>query len=199
MDGQTYWDMRSAQPDRQTPAAAEPTETEREAEQGRTAILDRIADYNAEVRRIRADDTLSDKGRQEALQNAYDMTSGTVAALNGNTETTTTSRVQDLNRSLFGLSTTAPDSAVITHRDAQDRVSQMQTPEQLGELMERANATGDSALVRAGFAHAHQRARSPIASEGWSNLVDAYLAENPDQAVTYGELTRLTTNSAWVG
>lgn len=165
-----------------------------EADERQQEMRDRARSSQVEFERIRNDPTLSDEGKREALQSAYDMAKGTVDAMGWNLQEDTDKRLQKLNRSLFGLSDSAPDSAVIAFRDAQDRVVGVRTPEQLGELMEMADASGDATLLKAGFAQAWQRSQSPIASDGWAALVDEYINQHPDAADKLQEVISLSSH-----
>lgn len=71
-----------------------------------------------------------------------------------------------LQRHLFGLPPGADASTAISYRDATDRVAGITDPDQLAELMERANASGDAMLLRASLAHAFRR--------HWRHLLAAY-------------------------
>ncbi|MFG3300998.1 hypothetical protein [Micromonospora chersina] len=149
----------------------------------------RTADtYRRKVAAIRADDTLSAKGKRQQLDQLYKETEPRAAELRRQMDRGQYQSRTALERKLFGLPAGATSSDAISYRDALDRVAAIKDPEQLGELMERAHASGDDMLLRAGFAHAYRQTRNPLASDLWGGLVAEYVEQNPAVGDTLAEL-----------
>jgi hypothetical protein len=165
-------------------------------EQAREKAAAAVAAYNGRVKAIRADDGLSDMGKRSALEAEFEKAKATTAKLRGDAEKSAERRQQALRRELFGLSYGSSDTAVVSLRDAQDRVTQAKSPEELGELMERAAVTGDESLLRAGFARAWQQGRNPLGSAAkWNGLVDEYAQQRPSVKGQLQELEQLISSA----
>ena len=117
--------------------------------------------------KIRADKTLSPLGKRRAIQELYTTTKATVDPMKAELAAGETNTRQSLERRLFGLPHGADAGDIIAHRDAVDRVAAVKTPRALGELMERAVATGDEGLLRAAAGHAWRQSRNPLGSADW--------------------------------
>lgn len=146
----------------------------------RNELLRTAERYRKQVAAIRADDTLSDKGKRQQLAQLYADTKPRADELRKQMEKGTYQARSTLERRLFGLPAGASSSDAISYRDALDRVAAIKDPHKLGELMERAHTSGDDMLLRAAFGHAYQQSRNPLASELWSGLVAEYVENNPD-------------------
>lgn len=155
-------------------------------------ILDRVDQYNQQVKAIREDLNLSPRGRYQALKTLYDATAAAVTELRSQLDTNTNGDRRTLERRLFGLPANASASDAISYRDAVDRVERITKPDELGELMERATASGDTMLVRAGFARAW-RLCGPFGSDGWDGLVQEYVDQNPDTRTDAEALATLSS------
>lgn len=169
-----------------TPAASIPEP----ADPAREAMSERVSAYNQQVREIREDPRLSEQGRREALQQAYETAHGTVTKMQADDAQKTETTATELRRALFGLDS---NTATLAYRDAQDRVSKVRTPEALGDLMDQADASGDDTLLRAGFAVAYERSTNPLGSDGWDNIVAEYVRTRPKAAANLTAL-RAATN-----
>ncbi|GGR78544.1 hypothetical protein GCM10010169_23400 [Micromonospora fulviviridis] len=151
--------------------------------------LIRTADrYRTQVAAIRNDDTLSPKGKRQQLEQLYNDTAPRAAELRRQMDRGQYQSRTALERQLFGLPAGASSSDAISYRDALDRVAAIKDPHQLGELMERAHTSGDDMLLRAGFAHAYQQTRNPLASDLWGGLVAEYVENNPAAGQALAEL-----------
>lgn len=162
------------------------------ADEAHEKARNHVIAYNRRVEEIRKDDTLSDKGRNKALQAAYDEATMRVDGAKMSASASTHDRSQELRRTLFGLSPLASDAAVVAHRDAQDRVAGIKRPEDLGDLMDRAEASGDQSLLRAGFAEAYRRSKDPMTGDAWDGIVAEYAATHSDKQAALNELDALT-------
>lgn len=130
---------------------------------------------------IRADYTLSELGKRQKIQAQHEAHKVTMADFRGAVQRTTAAARADLERRLFGVPGTDA-SAAISYRDAQDRVARINRPHELATLLERAAASGDTALERAAFERAWRQRANPLASDGWTTLVADYVAQNPSLA-----------------
>ncbi len=166
-------------------------------QQAREKAAAAVAAYNARVKAIRADDGLSDKGRRAALEVEFNKAKTTTAKLRGESEKSAETRQQALRRELFGLPYGATDSAVISARDAADRVAQARTPDELGALMDQAATSGDQALLRAGFAKAYTQTRNQLGPDSkWGGLVDEYIRQIPSVKAPLEELMDLSSSAS---
>jgi Xaa-Pro aminopeptidase len=159
----------------------------------RQQIIDQVQAYNQRVTQIREDLTLSPLGRRRALEQLYTGTRDQVTRLRATLDADTHGSRRTLERRLFGLPATATAVDVVSYRDATDRVAAVKSPEELGELMERAAGTGDAMLVRAGFARAWRESRQPMSSDMWAGLVNEYLDQNPAAVRDAEQLAELTS------
>ena len=148
----------------------------------RKRCQDEVQRYTAKLAQIRADKTLSDLGRRQAIANAYDQTMTAVSKVKTEQAKAREAQRNNLARRLFGLSPAASTAEVVAHRDAADRVAKVQTPEALGELMQTAHDSGDRQLLKAAAAHAFARSSS-VGGQHYGLLVDEYAeqtATGPD-------------------
>lgn len=168
-------------------------------EKARDQAAAAVKAYNARVRAIRADDSLSEKGKHDALEAEFKKAQATTSKLRDDSAQTAESRRQALRRELFGLSYGSSDAEVVSMRDAQDRVAQAGGSEKLGDLMDQATVTGDRSLLRAGFARAWQQGRNPMSPAGaakWNGLVDEYVRQNPSVKGPLEELEQLNSSAS---
>jgi uncharacterized protein YidB (DUF937 family) len=133
-----------------------------------------VSAYNAKLQHIRADRTLSELGRREAIRAAYDQTVQTVSKAKAEDAAKRETQRSGLQRQLFGLSPAATPDEVVAYRDAQDRVAQVKDATALGELMQRAHDAGDRQLLKAAAAHAFASSRSINGGQHFGQLVDEY-------------------------
>ncbi|MFB9238681.1 hypothetical protein ACFFWC_24660 [Plantactinospora siamensis] len=154
----------------------------------REQLLRLADDYRRKAAAIRADDTLSTKGKRQQLAQLYEDTEPRRAELATQMQRHDYTSRSDLQRRLFGLPAGATASDAISFRDAQDRVAGIRDPHQLADLMERAHTTGDQMLLRAGFAHAYQQSRNPLASDMFVHLVNEYADQHPAAQLDLQEL-----------
>ncbi|MGV9600793.1 hypothetical protein ACWDR1_29450 [Streptosporangium sandarakinum] len=151
-----------------------------------------VRDFNAQLAEIRDNPQLSELGKREQIRELYDQAKPIVEQLRAEATKTTQTTVADLERRLFGLADNDP-TAVISYRDAVDRVAAIKTPTELGEVMERAHRSGDATLLRAGFHHAFRKSRDPLGSDDWQHLVNEYVEHNPDAGDDLAQLQHLTS------
>jgi hypothetical protein len=170
----------------------------------REQVKRRVGVYRERLAEIRADKSLSPLGKRRAIADLYQATRSVVDPLRKEIAELDTTSVRGLEQRLFGMPSGADPAVVIAYRDAQDRVSAVRRPEELGELMERAASSGDETLLQAGAAHAWRRSREPLASDYWAPLVDEYMNQNPalqrdyeafvDANTAFGPTRRLVEN-----
>ena len=96
---------------------------------------------------VRLDRTMSDEGRLKAVAVAWTRADEQLTALKERFEGGAERTAVDLNRELFG-SVSALGADAISARDADERASQLETPQEARELLTRAEANGDEVLVR---------------------------------------------------
>lgn len=130
--------------------------------------------FDADVERIRSDKTLSDHGRREALQTAYDQTMKTVNTVKAEHEKKREAQRSELARRLFGLPPAARPDEVASFRDAADRVAKIADPEELGRLMQSAHDVGDRDLLKAAASAAFARSGDIRGGTHYTALVDEY-------------------------
>lgn len=159
-------------------------------------ITSKIADFNTQLAKIRADKHLSDLGRRERIVALTDATRAEAARLRGDADAKAGAQRKALERRIFGLSPAASSSDVISFRDAQDRVERVKSAEELASLMERAATTGDRALLRAGFAKAFERSRNALSGGQWEGLVSEYVNDHPEVADDVREYEQLSSSRA---
>jgi hypothetical protein len=139
------------------------------------AMLSKAVDRAAQsYQPIEQDEQLSDKGRKQRLAVTYlqhkrgiDTELQKMAAGVVNTDRDDASRV-------FGISGLPgdPASLSISRRDAGDRVASIDTAKELGELLRRANRSGDEVLARACAERATQM-QGPAAAEVMNEFLNA--------------------------
>ncbi len=113
--------------------------------------------YTQDVQDIRADSHLSGEGKRRALAQAYLRTRDKLQQLQKKESEEIARRRRELERSLFGLSAGRGDAAMLSLRDAQQRVASLKAPAQALTLLAAAERTGDDILARAVAAHAWDR------------------------------------------
>jgi hypothetical protein len=154
-------------------------------------IKTRRASYVAQRDKIAADPTLSVLGRRRAGARAYQAAKGDIATLRKAAADHYTSEATRHERVLFGIATSNP-TAVIAHRDAQDRAARIKTPAEAVELLRRAERAQDESLAQAVMEVAWQRA-SDVAP-GWVPIVEAYLELRPAAKAASDALCALPTS-----
>lgn len=159
----------------------------------RERIEERVRAYNAQVADIRANPLLSERGKREQIKDLYDQHKTAVDTMRAHADKTQQTTAGDLERRLFGMTSTDP-GAVISYRDAADRVSSIKTPAELADLMTRAHHAGDEQLVRAGFAKAWQESKNPLGSEEWDGLVRTHVELNPAIEDDLTQLAEITSS-----
>ncbi|MFD8563899.1 hypothetical protein ACFV1N_42080 [Streptosporangium canum] len=160
----------------------------------RERLEDKVRAYNAQVNDIRNNPHLSERGKREQIKDLYDTHKAAVDTMRAQADKTQQTTAADLERRLFGMTAGNDPSAVISFRDAVDRVASIKSPSELGELMERAHRTGDTGLLRAGFGHAWRKSRDPLGSDDWSALVSEYVEHNPDAGDDLTRLQQMTSS-----
>ncbi len=143
------------------------------------------ADFAAQLKQIRCDTSLSDDGKRSAIADAFTRSRDKLQRLHERAQQESGRRRRELERRLFGLHATS-DTATLSYRDAQERVSRVKRLDEALNLLQRADRSGDEVLARAVAAHAWDRA--------WTRVLDRYAAERPgvlDQLQELDDLERL--------
>ncbi len=151
------------------------------------------ADFAAQLKQIRCDTSLSDDGKRSAIADAFTRSRDKLQRLHERAQQESGRRRRELERRLFGLHATS-DTATLSYRDAQERVSRVKRLDEALNLLQRADRSGDEVLARAVAAHAWDRA--------WTRVLDRYAAERPgvlDQLQELDELERSSVRQSTGG
>lgn len=159
----------------------------------RERLEDKVRAYNAQVNEIRNNPQLSERGKREQIKDLYEQHKPAVDTMRAQANKGQQTTVSDLQRKLFGMTAKDP-AAIISYRDAVDRVSSVKTPTELAELMTRAHNAGDEGLVRAGFAKAWEKSRDPLGSDDWTALVATHVELHPDIEDDLTQLQQMTSS-----
>lgn len=145
------------------------------------------------IKEIRADERLSDKGKQERMAQERAKTLAKVEDLKARGNAAYSKRVTELERALFGIRDIPSDiTAAISYRDAQDRAAQISSAADAESMMRRAIRNGDQLLARALFDHAWESCDNQLTGSRWGGIVLAYLEEvRPDMRDAAEELAHL--------
>lgn len=152
--------------------------------QERAAYLQ--AKYSQRLEGIRGDKHLSEDGRRRELAQVFLRARDELRRLREEEAASLASRRRSIERSLFGFGSARGDAAMLSFRDAQQRVADIKSPRQALALLEGAERSGDHVLAQAIAAHAWGRS--------WRTVLDAYAAERPgviDQFHALDEIERL--------
>ncbi|MFS0883977.1 hypothetical protein [Aeromicrobium sp. 179-A 4D2 NHS] len=162
-----------------------------------------VSAYDLQIASIRTDPELSPAGRATRLAQLYWATQAEVEQIRERWERTAADSASSLTRELFGTPSASGADAIrslfgeaptrtgadaISTRDADDRVSRIEDPNEAIRLLERAEINDDEVLVRAIARRAYEHASSGFLGGGWSPVLDAYLEKRPDVAAKIQQL-----------
>lgn len=122
-----------------------------QGEEAREIVNRASASAQARYREIEDDDTRTPEYQHDEVQRVYERTRSDVnEKLNKLAETAAQAENRDAVR-IFGTADLSGDAATlaISRRDASDRVSAIQSRDELRDLLARANRSGDEVLARA--------------------------------------------------
>ncbi|MGJ6124912.1 hypothetical protein QN239_20305 [Mycolicibacterium sp. Y3] len=121
---------------------------------------------------IESDPRLSADGKREQLEPLHADVVEQINALRDREKAAIRGKKANLERRLFGLSSTASNdpAKLVSFRDAQSRARQLEDADDAAELYESAKRSGDTILATAVLEKALVR--------GWSNIKEDYLATN---------------------
>jgi hypothetical protein len=168
-------------------------------DQDRQEIAAGKAAYTEAVEAAMADRKLSHEGKRATVGRLFHGERRRVAAIVEAADQRATARRSELERRLFQMPSNADAATVTAYRDALDRCEQINDPTELGRLIDRAMATGDTTLARAGVARSYtkynanrgQRLPGEAPADQWRDAAKSYLTEAPPAIVE--SLTELST------
>jgi hypothetical protein len=136
---------------------------------------------------IRADDDLSDFGKQRAMAAAYLKCAAALGEIRTGESDAIAARRSALELQVFGIGSSNPMAAA-DYRDAQDRAEQSAQPRDALKLLDRTARTGDETLAKAIASHA--------AEMGWSTVLDNYATTRPAVRDALAELRQIDSETA---
>ncbi len=164
---------------------AEPATWDRPADRARASAE---SSYAA----IRANTDLTPTAMQRGLAKAYMNSKATIDTLAGNAGVETAVTLAAAKRAVYGIDdltkrmTPAEQTATQqSFRDAQQRAAALSTESEALGLLDTANNVGDELLARA---IGNQALTS---FTGWPSVSEQYLADRPDKAAAWQQLTEL--------
>lgn len=142
------------------------------------------------IEAIRQDRNLSPDGRRAQIAALYLRNKREVAALEQREAATRTNRVNEIRKTVFGLSGNPGPQDVISYRDAQDRVANLEADDEAkaAQLFDRAQLSGDSILAAAVVNRALEA--------GWVGVANSYIEANPYKGAMVEELWDLNQANA---
>jgi hypothetical protein len=146
-----------------------------------------LRDFHQDVRSARADDRLSDRGRQQRMALTYRRADAEMKKLKVNVEGGMALTAGHLQRKVFGSETPLSGADAISMRDAMTRAGQLKNADEAHSLLQQAELTGDDHLAKALVRRAFDSSRDG-ALGNWGGVIDAYAASRPDVARRLQEL-----------
>jgi hypothetical protein len=132
------------------------------------------AAYQQQLDRIQNNRAYSDHARQVLAAKAWSQASQQLEQVRQTELAELASRRDQLNRKMFGSTSTSDPGTVLARRDAADRAAAIDNPRIAADMLDRAARDGDRTLAQAVAAHAN--------TYGWTDVVDQYAASNPEFA-----------------
>lgn len=134
-----------------------------------------IGRHNTEITSIRANRNLTHEGKVKQIAAAHLNYKQQITKLEAEDKQISAAKADSLRRTLFGLFGNNDPNALISYRDAQDRVAAIDTEQKAMELLDRSDLSNDEILAKAIVGKA--------AETGWHNVVSTYTRKHP----YYGE------------
>ncbi len=136
----------------------------------RSDVRQAVSQFNEELKRevdqIRADSRFTVGGRTQELAKALLKHRQRAESLRDSYRSEIEDSRAGLQRKLFGMPAGSDPAAMMTYRDAVDRVSQLKSPIAISDMLGRALDNGDDILARAAAGQAHRY--------GMKTIVDKY-------------------------
>lgn len=142
-----------------------------------------VGQHHQEIEYIRKDRNLTPEGKTKRIAATYLRYKRQVTKLEAEDKATRANQADSLRRALFGLYGNSDPNALISYRDAQDRVAAISSEEQALELLDRADLSNDEILAKAIVGKA--------AEAHWHNVVSTYTATHPYFGEKLQELAEL--------
>lgn len=142
--------------------------------------------YAKALERIRSDKHLSSEGKKEQIAAEYNRAAGSLNAIKESFNSAKILRTHVLRRDLFG-STATDSQTAISFRDAQERVGAIDTQKKAIKLLDQAELSGDTVMVKALMQRAIE--------SSWNQVVDSYGDRHPHYRAKVKELLALQTPS----
>ena len=154
------------------------------------------ARFNSQVTSIRDDRGLTPEGKQRSLAQAYLRADEEMTKLRESWQGSTSTDSVTLARDIFGAASTAGADA-ISARDADDRATRLEQPNEALELLIRSEENGDGVLARAIAQHAYRNynQQGDILGRHWATVLDKYLETRPDVAEKLEKLSAARRDS----
>ncbi|BBX69711.1 hypothetical protein [Mycolicibacterium psychrotolerans] len=135
----------------------------------RAAVASVQRQLDEQLDAIRRNRSLSDAGRKAELAKVVLAARARVDKMRSDFAAERKARSHNLHKIVFGDLTDVQASAVIAHRDAQDRAAQLETADDARAMLQRANQRGDESLAGAVAETAFRR--------GWIEVARDYARE----------------------
>lgn len=151
------------------------------------------AAYDAKVKQVQADRTLSEHGKARHIAMLHHEHQTQINKLAEASNQTYQQLITQIERKLFGIHDIPNDvSATLSYRDAVDRVADVKTAAEAQLMLRRAHRSGDGILARALFERAWDASGEALAGSGWGELVNDYVRGfRPELADDVAELANL--------
>lgn len=135
--------------------------------------------------RLGADDTLTDIGKQNALDAEHAGVNTRLRDLRKKETELITAKKQSLEKALFGLSsvTSSDPGQIIAYRDAQDRAARLTQSDDAAQVFAAATRSGDTILAAAVLAQA--------LANGWSGIIAEYVKQHPAAGEDLDDLAKI--------
>lgn len=153
--------------------------------------------YQNQVRSIRGDGNLSDAGKVEQLAGLWEAATQRASALQEEELELMATTALSLEQTLFGTAGSS-GADIISFRDARDRASRIESPEEAVVALRSAFRSKDTELAKAIVAHAvTQRDGDPVAlalagiasdKTGWPGVITLYAETYPESAPVLRDL-----------
>lgn len=137
---------------------------------------------DVEINRALGNDNLSAQGQKIAVAKAHVAAQRAMDDLQNNMQAGAQLTADDVQKRLFGSTSTVSGADAVSMRDANDRVSQLGVgdADQASTMMQTALLTGDTHLSQAIARQAYAYTSGmPFAPRGWAEVLNTYADANP--------------------
>ncbi|WP_017936063.1 hypothetical protein [Nocardioides sp. Iso805N] len=146
--------------------------------------------FNADAELHRNNADLTPDGRIRRLAIAYLSAKAQMDELQTSWAGTSAINAETIDRDVFGAPNVVGADA-ISSRDAADRASRVESPEDGMRLLQQAERTGDEILARAVAQYAYDQ-QGVVFGSGWTDVVDAFASRRPEVAQKLTDLAAAT-------